>query len=64
MKGMSQEQLLEWRKDMIESAKTNLMTDGELAPVTLVMVKDPESGEIGMGILQMKIFLYFLTKFI
>lgn len=53
MKGMTQEQLVQWREDMIQSAKTNIMTDGELAPVTLVMVKDPESGEVGMGVLQM-----------
>lgn len=53
MKGMTQEQLIDWRNDMINMAKQNLIKDGELAPVTLIMAKDPESGEVGMGVLQM-----------
>lgn len=43
--------IIKWKNDMVELAKTNLKRDGFLQPVTLMLIE--KDGEIGMGIYEM-----------
>lgn len=44
---MNQEELYDWRDTMIDGAKNNILKDGELVPVTLLLVRQP-TGETQM----------------
>lgn len=52
-KTISHAELLEWREDMIKLAQSNILTDGQLVPVTLMMMQDPDSGNVGMAVMEM-----------
>ena len=50
---LSEEDLLKWREKMISVAKNNLLKDGELKPVTLIIGSLKDSPDIGMSAIPM-----------
>jgi hypothetical protein len=48
---MTQDEIKDWRDSMVNIAKNNLLRDGLLAPVTLMLIE--KDGEIAMGVYNM-----------